>query len=145
MNYFKENIKFLRKQKSITQGSIALQVDKGQTTIGNWENGISEPNINELILLSNFFGISLTDLVCTDLGNGNLFSEPHVPYLKAIGKVKSNVIGNPKVEFNPVLVTEIERLEGQSGKNKAGDEVMLALLQHVKALTEDVHQLNVLK
>lgn len=40
---------------------------KGHTTIGNWEKGIAEPNIRELALISNFFEISIQNLLFTDL------------------------------------------------------------------------------
>lgn len=68
MNYLSKNLKFLRKKNSINQSTIAVKMKKGQSSIGNWENGISEPNINELLFLAHFFGISISDLLERDLG-----------------------------------------------------------------------------
>lgn len=67
MIFLGNNIRFLRKQSSKTQSEVAAVLKKGQTTIGNWENGISEPNLEELVVLSNYFDISLDELVRTDL------------------------------------------------------------------------------
>jgi transcriptional regulator with XRE-family HTH domain len=67
MNFLGKNIRHIRKQLSKTQSEVASLLKKGQTTIGNWENGISEPNLEELVVLSNYFDISLDTLIKTDL------------------------------------------------------------------------------
>jgi transcriptional regulator with XRE-family HTH domain len=71
MHYLGKNIRHLRKQLSKTQSEIASLIQKGQTTIGNWENGISEPNLDELLILSNFFDIPLDTLIKVDLAETN--------------------------------------------------------------------------
>src|ERR1700759_2043404 len=76
MHFLGKNLRNLRKQTSKTQSEIASLIQKGQTTIGNWENGISEPNLNELLIISNFFDIPLDTLVKVDLAEVNT---PHRP------------------------------------------------------------------
>src|ERR1700743_3731066 len=71
MHYLGKNMRYLRKQLSKTQSEIASLIKKGQTTIGNWENGISEPNLDELLVISNFFDIPLDTLVKIDLAESN--------------------------------------------------------------------------
>ncbi len=71
MHYLGKNMRYLRKQLSKTQSEIASLIKKGQTTIGNWENGISEPNLDELLIISNFFDIPLDILVKVDLAEAN--------------------------------------------------------------------------
>lgn len=66
-NLFAKNLKYLRIQKGETQSGMAIHVGKGQTTIGNWETGVSQPNIEELLLLSNFFGVDVGNLIAADL------------------------------------------------------------------------------
>lgn len=66
------NLRYLRKQKGLNQQDLAVFVGKGDTTIGNWEKGISEPNFTELTKISNYFGISVDDLLYTDLANAHL-------------------------------------------------------------------------
>ncbi len=65
--YLGSNIKYLRKINAVNQSDVASLLNKGATTIGNWENGISEPNINELNTLTEYFAISINDLINTDL------------------------------------------------------------------------------
>jgi transcriptional regulator with XRE-family HTH domain len=67
MHFLGKNLRHLRKQTSKTQSEIASLIQKGQTTIGNWENGISEPNLNELLIISNFFDIPVDKLLKADL------------------------------------------------------------------------------
>lgn len=72
MNYIAQNLKHLRKTNRVNQGQIAIKMDKGQSTIGNWENNISEPNISEIQFLAHIFGISIDDLLNKDLKNVHL-------------------------------------------------------------------------
>jgi transcriptional regulator with XRE-family HTH domain len=67
MHLLGKNIRYLRKQSSKTQSEIASLIQKGQTTIGNWENGISEPSLSELLIISNYFDISVDTLLKIDL------------------------------------------------------------------------------
>ncbi len=67
MIFFGKNLRHIRKQLSKTQSEVASLLKKGQTTIGNWENGISEPSLDELVILSNYFDIALDTLVKVDL------------------------------------------------------------------------------
>jgi len=76
MHYLGKNLRYLRKQMSKTQSEIASLIKKGQTTIGNWENGISEPNLDELLVISNFFDIPLDALIKVDLAETNLAHRP---------------------------------------------------------------------
>ena len=71
MNFLGKNIRHLRKQFAKTQSELADTKGKGQTTIGNWENGVSEPNVGELLLLSNFFGTPVDILLKVDLSLTN--------------------------------------------------------------------------
>ena len=82
--FFGKNLRFLRKQKGINQGELAILVKKGHTTIGNWENGISEPSLGELHDIVNFFGVSADDLLFKDLAGDHIFpknvNEPSLSY-----------------------------------------------------------------
>lgn len=71
MHFLGKNIRHLRKQFDETQVGLAQVMGKGQTTIGNWENGVSEPNLDELVVLSNFFGTPIDVLLKVDLSQTN--------------------------------------------------------------------------
>jgi transcriptional regulator with XRE-family HTH domain len=72
MHFLGKNLRHLRKQSARTQSEIASLIQKGQTTIGNWENGISEPSLNELLIISNYFDISVDTLLKTDLAEAQI-------------------------------------------------------------------------
>lgn len=65
--FIASNIKHLRVTKGVTQGQLAKVCNKGNTAIGNWENGIREPSAVDLANLANFFGVSIDDLIKKDL------------------------------------------------------------------------------
>ena len=80
MHFLGKNLRYLRKQSARTQSEIASLIQKGQTTIGNWENGISEPSLNELLIVSNYFDISIDTLLKVDLAEAQIpLSRPGIP------------------------------------------------------------------
>lgn len=65
---FSSNIRFLRKQRNLSQEELAEMVDyKSFTTIQKWETGDSEPNMGVLRQLADIFHISISELVETDI------------------------------------------------------------------------------
>lgn len=71
MSYLSANIRHLRRLKGISQAELAKNFGKKQNTIGNWENGISEPSIKELVTLSQIFMVDIPTLVSRNLEHGN--------------------------------------------------------------------------
>lgn len=53
----------LRIKSGLTQNEIASKLGVSGQTILNWENGIYEPKINQLIELANLFDVSIDYLV----------------------------------------------------------------------------------
>ena len=67
---FANNIRFLRRQRNISQEELAEMVGyKSFTTIQKWETGDSEPNMGVLRQLADIFHLSISELVETDLEN----------------------------------------------------------------------------
>jgi transcriptional regulator with XRE-family HTH domain len=65
--YLARNLKYLRKKSGKTQDALSSEVNIGRTTIANYEAGISEPNLENLIIFANYFGISLDHLLSKNL------------------------------------------------------------------------------
>lgn len=65
--YIASNLKHLRLLNKKTQDDIAKLCDKKNTAISNWEKGIREPDSIDLAKLSNYFNISIDDLMKKDL------------------------------------------------------------------------------
>lgn len=53
----------LRNKSGLTQNEIATKLNVSGQTILNWENGIYEPKINQLIQLANLFNVSVDYLI----------------------------------------------------------------------------------
>lgn len=54
----KNRIKELRKEKGLTQKQLATLLNKSETGYASWEQGLSEPNVNDLRLLCKIFEVS---------------------------------------------------------------------------------------
>ena len=91
LDIWRINLKTLRNKLNKSQSYIALELGKTQQTIGNWESGIGEPNISELIKITNLFGISLDGFVKTTLVkiNENIVNEPQADYASASNMVQT--------------------------------------------------------
>ncbi|MBO5954728.1 MAG: helix-turn-helix transcriptional regulator [Clostridia bacterium] len=62
-NKFKNNLKELRLEKGLGQVELAKEIGVSKGVISLWENGLREPNMYSLILLSKFFKITIDELV----------------------------------------------------------------------------------
>jgi transcriptional regulator with XRE-family HTH domain len=104
---------------SKTQSEIASLIKKGQTTIGNWENGISEPNLDELLIISNFFDIPLDTLVKVDLAEANTTHRPGA----------ANVV---PYDHSPEISNQV----------RERNDRLTYVLQEIKSLREEMERLH---
>ncbi len=57
------NLKTIRLEKQLLQKDVARALNCTASCISSWEKGITEPNINDLIRLANFFECSIDYLI----------------------------------------------------------------------------------
>jgi len=69
MSFLAPNLKFLRKQKGITQNELADQLAVQRTMISAYEDGRSEPKLQTLKLLSNILEVGVEELLDHDIEN----------------------------------------------------------------------------
>ena len=62
-NKFKDILKILREEKGIGQVQLANTLGVSKGIISLWENGLREPGMFSLMLLSQYFGVSIDYLV----------------------------------------------------------------------------------
>ena len=117
MHFLGKNLRYLRKQSSKTQSEIAALIKKGQTTVGNWENGISEPNLEELLIISNYFDIPLDTLLKVDLSEVNVFQRQ----------------GNANAAI-------YDHSEGETSQIR--EDKLSYVIQEIKSLREEVERIN---
>ena len=58
-----ENIKRIRRERNLTQEEVATHLGISFQSISKWERGDGYPDITMLPALSNYFGISVDDLL----------------------------------------------------------------------------------
>ena len=67
MKHIQTNIKHLRTQKKLSQECFADELNWSRSMVGSYEEGRSEPPIDRLIDLSNYFKIPIDILIKNDL------------------------------------------------------------------------------
>ena len=60
---FKERLKELRIEKSLSQQQLAKAIGVTQKAIDFWEKGINEPKVSYVWALANFFDVSADYLI----------------------------------------------------------------------------------
>lgn len=60
---FKKKLYELRKQKGISQEELSEKLNVSRQTLSKWELGTSTPDMEKLIAISDYFEISLDELV----------------------------------------------------------------------------------
>jgi transcriptional regulator with XRE-family HTH domain len=103
MSPFSKNLRYLRKKGSLNQEEISNLFNKRANTIGNWENGKSEPSLTELIKLGAYFNVSLQALLNADLEKE---PGPESGGLHEQGSVISRPVSNPLQESAPGRLQE---------------------------------------
>ncbi len=60
------NLVDLRHEKNLTQKEVAEKIGVSAAAVGFWETGTNEPKATYLVKLSNFFGVSIDELIGCD-------------------------------------------------------------------------------
>ena len=60
---FKDRLQELRVEKNISQQQLGKIVNTSKMAVSHWESGHSEPSIAQLIILSDFFDVSVDYLI----------------------------------------------------------------------------------
>ncbi len=72
MTNLASNLKYLRKSKKISQGDLAEEFEVARTTMGDYERGKTEPNLEMLIKIANKFEVDIDGLITKDLTHNEL-------------------------------------------------------------------------
>ncbi len=60
---FNEKLITLRKSKGLSQEELGAELKVSRQTVSKWESGQSYPDFQRLVLLSDYFGLTLDELV----------------------------------------------------------------------------------
>lgn len=76
-----QNLKYLRHQIGVSQAEICRQLAFSPTKYNNYESGVSKPGLDDFVKLFNYFGVSASDLLQSNLEDGKLIlGEPDAEY-----------------------------------------------------------------
>ena len=59
METFGTRLKNLRKEKNLSQTKLAIELNVGKSIISLWELDECEPTISKLVLIAQFFGVTI--------------------------------------------------------------------------------------
>lgn len=65
--YLAGNLKFLRKSKKLTQAQFAEKVGLTRSVIGAYEEGRAEPKLQSLLIMAQYFDVSLDDFLLSPI------------------------------------------------------------------------------
>jgi transcriptional regulator with XRE-family HTH domain len=152
LEVWRQNLVILRENLGKTQSELASYLKKSQQAIGMWEKGKGEPNIEEIELLTRFFGISAHDFL--------FVVQPieKLPSTKKRKNVQGNVQGNVQLKlknkqyqhYEPVLNMAAEEDIKLIAKPEVNLEQRMSILsgllakmnERVRAVEEELLKLN---
>lgn len=116
METFSKNLKSLRKEKGLNQSELAKNIGLRQSHISSWELNTSDPSLYNIILLADYFNVSIDYLTGREEEDGRIIvqelelpsDEKKVlekyrvlpPELKAVSYEYIKSLGNLNKEFN---------------------------------------------
>ncbi|MDE6273549.1 MAG: helix-turn-helix domain-containing protein [Clostridiales bacterium] len=62
----RHRIRALRKEQGLTQKQLAAMLNKSETGLASWEQGLSEPSVTDIRMLCAIFGVSADYLLGLD-------------------------------------------------------------------------------
>lgn len=92
---FNEKLLAMRKKQGLSQEELGMKLQVSRQTISKWEAGQSYPDFQRLVMLSDYFGMSLDELVkdidVQDVRDKNLTDEKVASIFCDIQNVKYTV------------------------------------------------------
>lgn len=128
--YFKENIRFLRKSHKLTQDEAATLLGLKRPTLSGYENGIGHPNLQTLGLFSEFYNVSIDNLIKV-----NLAELPEARIQELVNRDNEFLSGSRlRVLATTVDSENEENIELVSEKAKAGYSTGFADPEYIRIL-----------
>jgi transcriptional regulator with XRE-family HTH domain len=95
LNYFAQNLKYLRKEAGKTQAELSAHLGINRPALGSYEEGRAEPKFEVLQLVSHYFKVPIDDLLEKRLSQNEKHSEKdisgnHLRILPIVADFKEN-------------------------------------------------------
>lgn len=136
---FAKRLKELRSQKQVSQTELAKVLNISNRTISMYEQGYSEPNVETLIKISQYFNVSIDYLV--GINNGKHLdtqklydeiglSENSIQFLKVWNDFKKEYNGTPLESTNPLECIDFCLAQGELSR-QLFDSILAYFLANV--------------
>jgi transcriptional regulator with XRE-family HTH domain len=117
VHFFCENLKYLLKKFGINQTDLATHIDRQQTTVSNWINGISVPDVDDLVKIYHYFGFGIDALVLMDLSKSQVVTDKYVARFKKMHHSDESAVENmmeePDAAFNESVIEQLKNMDGK--------------------------------
>ncbi len=94
---FNERLIDLRKSKNLSQDELGEKIGVSRQTVSKWESAQSYPDFQRLVLLSDYYGLTLDELVkgvsVQDVRDKNLSDEQVSSLYNDVEKAKKTALG----------------------------------------------------
>ena len=89
-----DTIKYLRKEKDITQEQLAEKINVSGRTVSRWETGSNMPDISLLAELAEFYDVSIPEIIDGERKSENMNEE-----VKEVAEKLSDYAGEEKINM----------------------------------------------
>ena len=123
-NYLAPNLRFLRKAQNLSQDEMLKHTGFSRTTWSNYENGLTEPSINGLLVISHFFGVSIDDLLLKEMKIRESNGAGKKTKVTKYSNDNFTILNDPSASLNYVmdelkkLRQDIDGIKKSTGKKK---------------------------
>lgn len=127
---------YLRKRNGLTQLDLAERLSLSRQAISRWESGMAMPSTDNLIIISQLYGVSLDYLLNDDADD--LYEIEEGPEQRPNGQTK--ITGNNKRFFLGVLILIIMIaifISFEITQNREQNHEQITLIEEMDVLTED--------
>lgn len=131
MNHIAKNIVYLRKALGVTQAGLAACLKKGQSSVANWENDVSSPNADDLLLIYRFFGVSIQELILADLEKTNPVTHEFIKRFRQKTEGKATRRSNPVVRKSASYLTAEHRPSTVQEPEEPLSQTVVQLLKQI--------------
>lgn len=114
MEIFSKNLKSLRKEKGLNQSELANNIGLRQSHISSWELNTSDPSLYNIMLLADYFNVSIDYLTGREEEDGRIIvQELELP---SDERHLINCYRNLPEELKKTCITYIETMESLNNK-----------------------------
>ncbi|WKF85277.1 helix-turn-helix transcriptional regulator [Lacticaseibacillus pantheris] len=130
-----EQLQYARNQRQLTQQTVADSLHVSRQTISNWETGRSLPDIDACMLLSDFYGVSLDEL----LRSGDMLNQLHA---QEKVQIQARRVYQLNLVLDAVLIISWFSQRLRHGRGLSGTALLIVLLIVNLTTLKDARQHN---